>query len=59
MTPTPEQQHQAVVRVTHLLMHVEATMTGWVLQLDRDKVSAALEPVHELLDQFIPEGPST
>ena len=53
---TPERQHAATVQVVHLLEQATGIMTGWVLRLDRDEVADAFEPVHVLLDRFIPEA---
>jgi len=45
-----EQRLPATQHAVHLLNQLEATLTGWVLQYDREWVGKHLDPIYEKLD---------
>lgn len=51
MKASPELKLEAQVHVVGLLNQVEATLTGWVIGEDREKIEKLLTPLYELVDR--------
>lgn len=50
-TVDPQTRLQAQAHVVGLLNEVEAVLTGWVLQEDREKVEKLVGPLYDLCDK--------
>jgi len=48
---TAEQRLDAQTHAIGLLNELEATLTGWVLQEDREQIAKLCEPLYRLLDK--------
>ena len=47
----PEDRRRAQAHVVGLLNEIEAVLTGWVLQEDREKVEKLVAPLYDLCDK--------
>ena len=51
MKATAEDKVQAAAHAVGLLNELQAVLTGWVLEHDREKIEKMLDPVYDLLDK--------
>lgn len=42
---------QAQAHAVRLLNELEAVLTGWVLEIDRDTIAPHVDPLYELVDK--------
>jgi hypothetical protein len=49
--PDAETKLRAQAHVVGLLNEVEAVLTGWVLQHEREKIDKLMSPLYELVDR--------